>query len=543
MLRYQSIAKRVPNLLFKRPTTTRLNSTFTNKVEVSLNDENPDIPDDFFGYTWGKFLINNDQKRQARETKFSLKGLVEVLKENVGSNNKGEELEVKLITPHHEGKHHKIYKVDLTDGRSFALRIPYSIGHDEFRQARMKSEVATMDFLINKHEMKIPNVVSWNSSKNNPLENEYQLMEFINGDLLMKQWNPASEDIKSKSETIKPVVDFVDKLISTKFNKYGSLYFTDDVSSSLQNDLPYNHEKGDGLIDKYRIGPTTESRFWKGSNVDIGAAFRGPFNTAQEYINATANVQLAYLNELEKTPQVEKALEIFAKYSQIVSSFMPEASADANDNLLSPRLQHPDLSPLNIIVNEKTTPYLVDFENSSIRPFALHGPPRFVLHKGPKIFSLDDIPDFDKLPESEKAAIKHFMAQTQNQFAFEYLFRQLVESQELFNAFLPGLKRRQLTVDTALQSNVESVQDLAYDMAMLSQEWQFINNDMEFPAPYSEAEFDQVAKETDEWNRHIMQNPFMETKGWVPTDTFDKLVNENLLVKGEDGNYVYNPPK
>lgn len=525
-------------------------------VHVSLDEENPQV-DNFFDYTWGRWLENDKFEREARRTQFNLKGLVEVIKKNASKDGKAPQeadVEVKSIAPVHEGKHHKIYKVDLTDDRAFALRIPYALGHKQYREQRMKSEVATMDFLAKKHDVGMPKMVDWSAdAATNPVGNEFQLMEFINGDLLMKSWDPSSSDIKLKSGAIKPIVDFVEKLVATRFNKYGSLYFTEDVPAALQNELPYEGETDSALADRWRIGQTTEARFWKGGSSDVTANLRGPWNSVAEYLDATAKIQLAYIHDAlsrgdGNTQQLKKAEEAFDQYARIIPHLFQESDG-LDKEIFSPRLHHPDLSPMNVLLTktaeDEVKTYLLDFESTAIRPFLLHGPPKFVQHKGPKIFSTEDIPEFDTLPENEKRAINHFITQTQNQFAYEFLFKQAQEptTNDLFTAFLPNVKRRQQLVDTALATTAETQQDLKYDIAMLSQEWQYLSVDREFPVPFSEQDLAQCASETEEWNKHIMANPFIETKGWVPADTFDALVKEGALLQKENGDYYFNAPQ
>ncbi|CAN6599408.1 hypothetical protein TRVA0_001S07228 [Trichomonascus vanleenenianus] len=533
----------------------RFKSTSSDKVvNVSLNDKTPDVKN-FYNYTWGRWLVNDEQERRARETKFSLPGLVDVVKANVPKKGKAPteaEIQVKTISPFHEGKHHKIYKVDLDDGRAFALRIPYTLGHSEFRDARMRSEVATMDFLRKKHQLPMPEVYSWCSVAQNPIEAEYFLMEFVPGELLMQGWNPASTDIKAKSSTIKPVVDLMDKIISTKFNKLGSLYFTEDVDAELQGDVPFDGETE--FADRWRIGPTTEARFWKGSSAAIGAPFRGPYTSLRQYLDAGADVQLAYVIDAlatpgiteEQTANLEKAKAIFEQYAKIVPALFDPSSGELPPEVYSGRLNHPDLSPMNIISPDADPSafMLVDYESTAVRPFLLHGVPRFVQHKGPKVFSKQDVPDYESLSETDKKTVDHFMAQTQNQFAFEFLFKQSAPSaSELFAAFTPNVKRRQQFVDSALHATAATVQDLAYDIAMLAQEWKYLGIEgREFPVPYSAADLERAALDIEAWNKFIMENPFVETKGWVPVDMFDKLVAEGTLVKQPNGDHKFVTP-
>lgn len=511
---------------------------------VSLNDKDADTRN-FFKYTWGRWLMNDQQERAKRETKFDWKGMVDVIKEKVDYFNSAPanaELEVKTIMPIHEGKHHKIYLINMSDTRSYVLRIPYSIGHEEYRKERMKSEVATMDFLKRKVDMTIPSVISWSPTKHNRLNSEYMITDYVKGDLLMKSWFPGSHDVKAKSGAIQPVVDFMTQITKTKFNKYGSLYFVDDVSKELQRDLPYEGETNPELVDRWRIGPTAESKFWKGLSPQTGSLFRGPWTSFEDYLKDTINIQMAYIEELEQAglgnkETLTKALESFQNYAKVVPELFKPEEDGIDRELLSPRLHHPDLNPLNVI--HRTDPvksYLLDFEGSAIRPFILHGVPAFVKNKGPMIFKQDEIPNYNELSEKEKMSVDHFIAQTQNQFSFEYLFRQ-TES-PLFNAFHPHLRRRQQVIETALDVSVDSrgYLDLDHELIRLSQEWQFLSQ-RPFPIEYNQEDIEKIMEQMDSWNRELLQNPFLETKGWVPANTFEKLLDRGYIVPEGNGNY------
>lgn len=519
-----------------------------NRFEINVEDADSIDTKNFFKYTWGRWLVNDEKERAMRETKFSIKGLVDLLTEKVNYLEKSPEnaqLSIKTIEPYHEGKHHKIYRVQLGDGRQYALRIPYQIGHEKYREARMQSEVATMDFLKKKHGLVMPSVIAWSPTKDNRLGSEYMLLDFVSGDLLMKQWQPSSSDMAAKSATIKPVVDLMSSIVSTPFSKYGALYYMEDVDSKYQNDLPYEGETDRELIDRYRIGPTVESRFWKGPSSDFAAKFRGPWTSMQDYLMDTAKLQIAYTEDLiakgPVTDDLNKTLETFKRYAELAPVlFNPEAD-NLSKELVSSRLHHPDLNPINVIHRSDKT-YLLDLENTALRPFILHGAPQFVKHKGPKIFKKEDIPDYDALSEQEKHAVDFYMCQTQNQFTFEYLFKSA--QPDLFGAFSPSVKRRQEIVQSALHVSpgTKEYLDLDYDILRIAQEWAYLGVDRKFPLHYTESQLQEYVDNMDAWNQHVMENPFVETKGWVPQHMFEQLLGQGIIEKEDNGNFKFVKP-
>lgn len=510
----------------------------------SVNDIDAEAVDtkDFFKYTWGRWLVNDDKERAARETKFSVRGLVDLLKEKLDFLQPSPEtgdFGIRHLAPLYEGKTHKAYKIDLNDGRMYVLRVPYAIGLPEFRAARMRSEVATMDFLSKKHGVKMPTVISWSATPDERLGCEYLLLDFVSGDNLMRTWDPASQELKDKSATIKPVVDVMEKLLETQFNRYGALYFAEDAPDAPAVE-PYDGETDPELKGRWRIGPTVESRFWKpGYAGTVPAINRGPFTTAAEYLKAGAEAQLAYARDFadnaEPSQLAAPTLETFQRYSKVADNLF---DGDVNEALLKPRLHVPDLSPLAVISRDDKT-FLTDVEGASIRPFALHGAPDFVRYNGEKIFKREDVPDYDKLPELNKRVVDHQIAQTQNQFAFEFLFSKS-SAKGLLAAFLPGIKRRQEVVKNALDVSVGTLQyrDLDFNLQRLALEWPYLMPDRPLPIEFPRDVLDNYERNLMAWNETVFrEHPFLWSNNWVPRDTFEELLGHGRLKRDDSGDF------
>lgn len=531
-------------------------------VFTSLNEENDPNRDQFFQYTWGTWLKNNEAERAKRETRFSIEGVAEIIKELPGSRegkapiDAETEIKVTQLASLHEGKHHRVYRVDVSDGKQYVLRIPYGLGSDLYRKKRIQSEVATMDFVRQKvapaHNFFVPEVYSWNASAENPVEAQYTLMDFVAGrDTLMKHWNPVSHEMTERADKIKPVVDIYASLLSPKFNRYGSLYFTEDVSSKDQSTLAYDGETDSALADRWRIGPTTESRFWKNS-LPEDSPMRGPWETAEDYIKATAEINLVNLQELQANGTadpavVANAIATYEKYQQLSSQLLLRPEVE-NDNLFSARMNFGDLHPINVLIEgdkdiKESSLALVDFEGTSIRPALLIGTPDYVRYGGLKIFKTDDIPNYDKLSDQEKAQVNYMIAQTQNAFTFEFLLNNAAP--DFINSFSPRVKRLAEPVRLALNPlYLEDHLDLAEEMIKLQQDWTpIMNMEREHPIQWTNEEFEKQAKDFAEWNQKAMSTPFFQTKGWVPQDMFEQLFGNGLLDKAEDGSYFYVPPK
>ena len=559
-----------------------------NEIKVPLSAFNSSTSDpqvkNFFKYTWGTWITNDAAEKAKRETQFSLKGLVDVLRQNLTAADKSVPIEVKTIASLSEGKHHRLYLVHATGISTesaettvpYVLRIPYpGLGSKEYISQRLKSEVATMDFvkkvIVNGESgpFKVPEVIAWSAdASKTPLESQFILSEYVEGTTLMKYWNPASQDMASKQKVIQPVVDaFAALTCRVQFNKYGSLYFTED--SSDQNGLPYDGVQKE-LADRWRIGPTTESQFWK-NTLPADSKLRGPFNTATDYIKATGDIlvesiksSISETQSADVKTSLEKQLDTAIRYAKAAPELLLES--ELAPELFSPRLCHPDLNPVNFIVPSEVkeigdlakpeTPLvtLVDYESTSIKPFLLHGTPFFARHDGLKIFSRDEVPDYDKLSDQDKYAVDHFLALSQNQFSFEYLLMQNSElgreCKPMINAFAPIVKRRQRPIHLAMTKDITDASgtskeylDVDQDLISLGSpqgEWEAYQIPREYPLKYTPEQLEAHDKAFAEYSKEGVVNPFLFSKGWVPQDMFEKLVADGTITKKDNGDYDVN---
>lgn len=538
----------------------------------------------FFKYTWGTWLTDDAKEKVRRETPFNVLGLVEVLNEKLEAADAATPIEIKTVAALSEGKHHKVYKVDVAnvkqapgeapaDVKQYVVRIPYpGLGSHTYLAQRIKSEVATMDFVQRalvaegKASFRLPKVIAWESNpKKTPVESQFILEEHVPGTALMRWWEPGSHDIAAKQRVLQPVVNtYADLVSSVKFNKYGSIYFTEDVESAFQNDVFVDDHASvpKDLLDKYRIGPSTEAQFWK-NELPATSPLRGPFNTASEYIAATGTVLVESIKQsLESysdpaiTAHLKKQLASAERYAATAPNLLIESELDPE--LFSGRLAHPDLNPLSFISSAESVeqlgesaPWVIDWESTAIKPFLLHGTPFFARHDGLKIFSRDEIPDYEQLSEQDKYSVNHFLALTQNQFSFEYMLMQASslgkETPDLINAFAPVVKRRQRPIYYAQTKAVADPTgtspeylDLDEDLIQLTQDWENLRIDRPAPVSFTQEELDTHAQEFAEYSKQIVKNPFIGSKGWIPQDLFERLLGDGTIVKRDDGNYDIN---
>ncbi|KAL3232915.1 Altered inheritance of mitochondria protein 9, mitochondrial [Nakaseomyces bracarensis] len=601
------------------------------KVFTNLADVNDPKRDNFFKYTWGTWLTNDKLEKDKRMTKFSLNGLNNVLddiyvqatantkknftgKDNeertitspevnknrtislsnnidvskLGSLNPNEKaVTIKTIASIHEGKHHRIYKVqtNLSNEKSFVLRVPYALDDDKATIAhRIRSEVATLDFLDLQLNIDVPKVICFAPDDGNPLGVPFILQEYIEGSLLMKDWNPLLDDktlkienaegttenpeLESLNKVIKVVADFHKKINSVSFNGAGSLYFKND--EALKNEKTIEDISNDisaKLKDRWVLGPAVERILWKKkNNLDLsdGLALLGPWETnsessvtsqilkdtaALELKNSQKRLELLTSSGKADTSKENDLKEQITTYENVkkVAPILISSKMKALPNikdLLKPTLFHPDLDPMNILMcTKENKPYLLDLEGTVIKPFILQSSPQFVAYDGPKIYNLkNDIPDFEKLSEEEQKHYEFMYKRTRNQFLWEKAMNERLP--ELIMTVAPPVKVLRRPYTAILEQKSDKDYILIDDsLFQLREAWSFfykngLVTEEHFPLEFTD---EQVSKHADDLNslhEKLVSSPFAATQGWVPQDMFENLLKAGILVKEANGNYT-----
>lgn len=535
------------------------NGETTVKFSEHKTDPNADI---LFQYTLGRWLKDNEDELAKRVTRFSIPALAELVKE-LGSQRAGKapidaDTEIVQLVSTDQGKHHHVYRIDLSDGRQYTLRLPYSgLSTEMHRKKRLQSEVATMDFVRRKvaphHHFEVPQVHSWSATAGNPLGHEYILMDFMAGrePQVNKHFRLMHDSQEQRVAQLTPLVTmYASLLMSTQFNRFGSLYFTDDVCSRDQAVLPYDNEPDSSLVDRWRIGPTTESVFWKNS-LPEDSALRGPWDTAEDYFRATADIKLANLVEQQAKGSadpavVASAMSTYFKYSTLCSQ-VPLRSEVDNDTLFSARMYYPDLIPSNILVEtdaplKDSAVAVVDFEGTSIRPALLHSLPHVLPQPADKFVTTDEIPNYHQLPDGVKRYYNHVISANQCLSTFKQLVNNAApEFADIFSSRVTSLVE---PMKLALkESFVEDHLLVSSSMSDLQGKWTGdLKMDCEYPLDWSDVNKEQLAKEKLELSQKSQSEPFRVSKGYLPHGMFNHFVNKGLIIPGDNGSYSFRAP-
>lgn len=571
---------------------------------TKLSDQNDPQRDAFFKYSWGSWLKNDKSEKEKRTTKFSIEGLTDVLNDiyshsrelakttkegevkppiynpdltvtlphnnttkNVGTVNPNDKVRITSMASIHEGKHHRIYRVETNLEKSFVLRIPYALDNEDTIAYRLKSEVATLDFADLKLGMKVPKVFCYGVNALNPVRQPFILQEYIDGELLMRDWSPLAENSADNKpdpalkEVVEKIAKFQKKLLSFEFNEFGSLYFAKDYSDSEQP--AYDGETNPDLMNRWRIGPTVERCFWRQKSAlkfSEKKKFLGPWSISTpmdivkntgliEVENAKARLALKQA-EAASEPLDEHVLEdqiqTFSNLSKLAPNlFNSQISVIPNvGDLLKPRLHHPDLDPLNVIIasNGEKTPYLLDFEGASIKPFIIQNAPQFVAYDGLKIYDLkEDVPDYEKLTEPEKVQYDFMYKRTRNQYLWEAALNEGVPN--LISAVAPPVKLLRSPYIAAIEKKVDEEFLLVEEALIQLQEvWEVLAknglvSDSKYPVHYTKEQIQRHASELTKFHEKLVATPFAATRGWIPQDMFDNLVKADILVKNEKGDH------
>ncbi|OGM49765.1 hypothetical protein ABOM_001786 [Aspergillus bombycis] len=225
------------------------------------------------------------QQLACRYVTFDLSTLLQLAASAVGSRSCTQVLKIS------EGQYNKVFQLTMDDGRMVIAMLPNpNAGRPHFTTA---SEVATMDFLRNAPSLPVPRVYAWSSrASENPLGAEYILMEKQAGVLLTDVWDIIKE--KQKVQILDQVVDIERRLAATRFCKFGSLHYQDDLpDNSDSTSALYFDSIGNEVRSKtYGIGPINHRSFFdfgRGAlNID-----RGPWSTVTQVMTAIARREIA----------------------------------------------------------------------------------------------------------------------------------------------------------------------------------------------------------------------------------------------------------
>ncbi|KAH8676899.1 kinase-like domain-containing protein [Tricladium varicosporioides] len=310
-----------------------------------------------------------------RHIKFNVNELARVAAEAVGA---------KIcvgIEKYPDGMYNKAMLLTMDNGTQVVAKVPNpNAGKPHFTTA---SEVATMDFVRNVLQTPVPEVFAWSSrAQENPVGAEYIIMEKIPGIELERLWPTMKTE--DRLAIVQEIANYQKKWTSVSFKKYGGLYYSKDLVSSLDNETLYTDADGVDVKDpSFSIGPSTGRELI--DNGRAGVEFnRGSWQTIEEYHKAIGHREIAAVKQLPQLPKSsislfgpgtyiptrEKKLKALQCYLQLIKFLIPSDSS-----ITSSHLWHGDLHVANIFVNpSKPTEItgIIDWQSTELAPLYFH---------------------------------------------------------------------------------------------------------------------------------------------------------------------------
>jgi aminoglycoside phosphotransferase (APT) family kinase protein len=342
----------------------------------------------FYSYTTGRFLFNEDEQLQERHKRFSAHALKDIAVKALSATSC--ENMIKLA----EGSYNKIFLLTMNTGTQTIARIPHP--HAGPAHYTTASEVATMHYIRNKLHIPVPKVLAFSSDSRNPVGSEYIIMEKIGGRSLSSLWDKLSTD--ARENMVSSLADIEARLFKSRFSHYGCLYFVGDVPRNMCAPHLYDMEHEDDAT--YCIGPTTETEFWEPLRASLGAN-PGPC----EISNASLLIYLGSSAHDYWRDICQREINWIGKHAISKSEDDPLRQVDSQEDphchiallnrcidvapLLTPpypwtvgTIWHHDLSFQNIMVSDGDKPSIVsllDWQNTFVGPLYLQfRQPRFL---------------------------------------------------------------------------------------------------------------------------------------------------------------------
>lgn len=252
----------IPRSMLRRFCYQRLTQKFApssvRRLFASAAGEANDPFEDFYRYTSGRFLYDEDVHLKERYKKFSVQALKEAATKAISASS------CTSMTKLADGSHNRIFLLTMDTGKQVIARIPYPLaGPAHYTTA---SEVATMHYLRTRLRMPVPEVFTYSSDPLNPVGSEYIIMEKVDGVDFFSCW--VDSNIETKRNIVRSLADIQSRLLDVRFSSLGCLYFKGDVPEKHRAPRLYDTDHADDST--YCIGPSTAPKFWDPQRVGLG---------------------------------------------------------------------------------------------------------------------------------------------------------------------------------------------------------------------------------------------------------------------------------
>ncbi|KAF2851214.1 hypothetical protein T440DRAFT_395295 [Plenodomus tracheiphilus IPT5] len=391
------------------------------------------------------------------------------------------------------------------------------------------SEVATMEFARDFLDIPVPKVLAWNGNIDNPAESEYILMEAAIGTQLSDIWEVL--ELSSKLKIVQDIVAIEQKFLSLSFTRYGNLYFSSDAfpgceKAKIIGDLPLSTKQE--IERRFVIGPVVDRDFWHRDRASMDIS-RGPWNTASDYLRATARRELNWLHqhaaakppgglitqsEAQRTPEAHIAL--YEKFLKVADSLLPKGE------LVRPTLWHWDIHAPNMFVKDGRVTSLIDWQDTWIGPLFLQARhPRLVRYVGELMLRPPE--SFKSMEDGEEKM------QIQTQVEKSTVMWSYETETKLINPLLHEIlhiyqgQTRRDTVDFATNTWDGDIIPFRQCLIRVARHWDEIDDSRPCPITFSTLEIQTHQRDGEGWND--LADFWDELEGFVQRDGW--TLNEN----------------
>ncbi|KXS93792.1 hypothetical protein AC579_10484 [Pseudocercospora musae] len=480
-----------------------------------------DDREDFFRFTSGRWLWNEEERLRERYRPFNVDAL-----KDIAVSVSGSQACVKMCKLA-EGGFNKVFRLTMDNDSTLIARIPNQTS--ETVSYSLASEVATMDFASKIMDIPVPTVLSWDQNTNNPVGSEYILMSEARGRPLWSSW--SSIDIDAKASIVSELVSIEKRLLSASFSQYGNIYFSANRFADCKNIQllgsisPVLKAQAE---ENYVIGPVVEHSFWDGERKQIHGV-RGPWPTPQKYIRAICEREIAWLTRFADPNKTDdNAFAPAVERDPAVHISLQEKLLKAADYLLPSdvRLQnsvlwHWDLHAPNIFVQDGKITDIIDWQDCWAGPLILQARrPALVDYQGEVLLRLPA--DFENIrDEEEKRSIRSKVEQSLVLFFYE---DETKESNPELTRVYQDIPHRQTICDaiTFAANTWDS------DIIMLREHWNEICPGKECPFQFTQEEVDAHIRDGQGWNETAdfwsSISGMVSRDGFVRTEDYDEAL-------------------
>ncbi|KAL4897301.1 kinase-like domain-containing protein [Aspergillus ambiguus] len=453
---------------------------------------------DFFHYTSGRWLWDEEQQLHDRFSPFNIPELQKVAASSAGAN------ECIEITKLAEGSFNKTFKLTMDNGMNVIARIPHPIAGPRYYMTA--SEVATMEFTRNILEIPTTQVFAWSADANNPVRSEYIIMEEAPGVKLDDIWEDLS--LEQKITIMKDVTSLEKKNGFRIFNSYGNLYYASEnipgaSAAEVVGDLPLDVKNT--VMRRFAIGPVAERAHWKKERAAMNID-RGPWKHPQDFAISLAHRELEWIAKyavpkppddplITSTTQNSPSshISLLHRYLKVAPYLFPSDRV-----VVAPHIWHTDLHSANIFVQDGRISGVIDWQGIWAGPLILQARhPRLVEYHGDIILKAPA--NFKDLEPDDKKRVREQMSRSIILYLYE---KQIVKEVPLLNKVIRFNHGRTRCEPIQFVGDTwdDDILPLRESLIRIEKYWNELGFNFPCPIHFTEDELRIHSEESEGWN-------------------------------------------